>query len=291
LYPKGRNDKGKIRSVDSDTILGLVNLRKEMPDKPLLILLKTARERSIIPIGVFISRATAYRIFQQHAEDLKKPAEDRRKFEAEKVNSLWQSDVMHGPQVVVNGEKQKSYLLAIIDDHSRLIVQAQFYLHERIIDEASLLRLEIFQELHTINHFENNPIPQLPIILAGQNSLIDILQYHNSRAFASRVVARSKLEPFSITETEKYLYHHLTIAGNNQRIFTEPAITAIHKISAGMLRKINNIARSLSDLGNRSEKNDKLRQIFWFFEANSTVLPPINQAQFKAFCFLKFSLN
>ena len=51
LYPKGRNDKGKIRSVDSDTILGLVNLRKEMPDKPLLILLKTARERSIIPIG------------------------------------------------------------------------------------------------------------------------------------------------------------------------------------------------------------------------------------------------
>ena len=34
----------------------------------------------------------------------------------------------------------------------------------------------------------------------------------------------------------------------------------------------DNRTRSLSDLGNRSEKNDKLRQIFWFFETNSTAI-------------------
>jgi len=57
---------------------------------------------------------------------------DRRKFEAELPNDLWQSDCMHGPKVTVEGTMRKTYLFAIIDDHSRLIPHAQFYLHENI---------------------------------------------------------------------------------------------------------------------------------------------------------------
>lgn len=140
LYPKDRNDIGKIRSVDCDTIQGLISLRKEMPEKPLPIFLKKARERGIIQMGVFISRATAYRILHIYTEELKKPAEDRRKFEAGKVNELWQSDVMHGPLVSVEGKQRKCYLLAIIDDHSRFIIQAEFYLHERLDNYLDILR-------------------------------------------------------------------------------------------------------------------------------------------------------
>jgi len=58
---------------------------------------------------------------------------DRRKFEAELPNDLWQSDVMHGPRVDVNGKMRKSYLIAVIDDHSRLIVHGQFYLSEALV--------------------------------------------------------------------------------------------------------------------------------------------------------------
>jgi type II secretory pathway predicted ATPase ExeA len=112
-----------------------------------------------------------------------------------------------------------------------------------IIDEASLLRVEVFTELHTIMQFEGDSDPKLPIILAGQNNLIDSLQYHQSKAFASRVVARCKLEALKQSETEQYLLHHLKLSGNEQKLFTEPAILAIHKLSGGMLRKINNIAR------------------------------------------------
>jgi len=112
-----------------------------------------------------------------------------------------------------------------------------------IIDEASLLRIEVFAELHTINQFDIDSEPKLPIILAGQNNLIDSLQFQPSRAFASRVVARSKLEALKSNETEAYLMHHLSLAGNSQKIFTDPSITAIHRLSGGMLRKINHIAR------------------------------------------------
>jgi hypothetical protein len=45
---------------------------------------------------------------------------------------MWQSDCMHGPRVLVDGKMRKSYLFAIIDDHSRLIPHAQFYLAENL---------------------------------------------------------------------------------------------------------------------------------------------------------------
>jgi len=54
--------------------------------------------------------------------------QDRRKFEAELPNDIWQSDVMHGPMVTEGDRKRKSYLIAFIDDHSRLIPYARFYL-------------------------------------------------------------------------------------------------------------------------------------------------------------------
>jgi len=38
-----------------------------------------------------------------------------------------------------------------------------------LIDEASLLRLEVFAELHTLMQFEGDSKPLLPMVLAGQN--------------------------------------------------------------------------------------------------------------------------
>ena len=57
---------------------------------------------------------------------------DRRRFEAELANDLWQADCMHGPKVVVEGKLRKSYLFAFIDYHSRLIPHAQFYLRAMV---------------------------------------------------------------------------------------------------------------------------------------------------------------
>ena len=55
-----------------------------------------------------------------------------------------------------------------------------------IIDEASLIRMDVFSELHTITQFEGDSKPYLPIILAGQSNLIDKLMYRTSQPLASR---------------------------------------------------------------------------------------------------------
>jgi len=112
-----------------------------------------------------------------------------------------------------------------------------------IVDEASLMRLEVFAELHTITQFEQDSKPWLPIILAGKTSLIDVLTYQTSMPLASRIVARSHLEPANRTQMEAYLIHHLSIIGLNSNLFDEAATTAIHQGSGGLFRKANNLAR------------------------------------------------
>jgi type II secretory pathway predicted ATPase ExeA len=112
-----------------------------------------------------------------------------------------------------------------------------------IIDEASLLRLEVFAELHTICQFEKDSKPYLPMILAGQNTLIDKLTYRSSQPLASRIVARSHLQATDFEGMQSYLKHHLAIAGIKQNLFDETALTAIHQGSGGLFRKANHLAR------------------------------------------------
>ena len=112
-----------------------------------------------------------------------------------------------------------------------------------VVDEASLLRLEVFSELHTLCQFDLDSKPWLPIILAGQSHLIDKLMYPGSRPLASRIVARSHLEGADRRQIEVYLAHHLKLAGMKRDLFEEAAVTAIYQGSAGLFRKANHLAR------------------------------------------------
>lgn len=112
-----------------------------------------------------------------------------------------------------------------------------------IVDEAGLMRMDVFSELHTITQFEQDSKPWLPIILAGRANLIDKLMYQTSLPLASRVVARSHMEPISREDMNSYLVHHLAIAGVKNNLFDEGAVTAIHQGSGGILRKANHLAR------------------------------------------------
>lgn len=112
-----------------------------------------------------------------------------------------------------------------------------------VIDEASLLRLDVFAEIHTLMNFEHDSLPFLSIILAGQANLVENLQYRNSGPLASRVVGRAHLKGVDRQEMEQYLLHHLRLAGIQRNIFDEPALTAIHQGSGGLFRKANHLAR------------------------------------------------
>jgi general secretion pathway protein A len=112
-----------------------------------------------------------------------------------------------------------------------------------IIDEASLLRMEVFCELHTLCQFDKDSKAYLPIILAGQGSLIDKLSFRSSAPLASRVISRAHLQGLDKEGMNQYLGHHLKLAGVKKNLFDDTALTAIHQGSGGLLRKANQLAR------------------------------------------------
>lgn len=134
LYPRPRSDRGRSRRVDEETVLSLVKLRKEMPGFPVAKLLEEMEKRKLTPPGMIVSLSTAYRILKQEGFSKKKVGDnvDRRRYEAQYPNDIWQSDVMHGPKVEVGNQKRKCYLIGFLDDHSRLLPHAEFYLSERL---------------------------------------------------------------------------------------------------------------------------------------------------------------
>lgn len=112
-----------------------------------------------------------------------------------------------------------------------------------IIDEASLLRLEIFSQLHTLSQFDMDSKPIMPMVLAGQNNLIDKLMFHTSRPLASRVIGRSHMDGLKLKDMAGYIRHHLEIAGVKEQLFSDEAVLAIHQGSGGLLRRANLLAK------------------------------------------------
>jgi type II secretory pathway predicted ATPase ExeA len=137
----------------------------------------------------------------------------------------------------------RAVLLRLLRKEIQEIVMGKKMKALLIVDEASLMRLDVFAELHTICQFQQDSKPYLPLILAGQNNLVDKLLYRDSQPLASRVVARSHLDGVKREDMQHYLRHHLAIAGINKNLFDQNAITAIHQASGGLFRKANHLAR------------------------------------------------
>ena len=155
LYPGKRCDCGKSRGLDDESIAHIVQARHEKPNLQVPLLLAELKRQCLVPRKTGL--ATIYRLLHRQGLMEKLPSpEDRRKFEAEQANDIWQSDVMHGPAVLVDQKARKSYLIAFIDDHSRLVVYAAFYLSENLATfmdafEKALLKRGLPRKLYVDN--------------------------------------------------------------------------------------------------------------------------------------------
>lgn len=144
LMPSKRKDLGIFKSLDESLQLVIKEIKEKKPDLTGVALVNELRHRKYIGINEKINLTVLYRFLKKHELQRPKELKDRRAFEASFPNQLWQSDVLHGPMVIApNGKKKKSYLIAIMDDNSRLIPHAQFYLSECLNDFKECLKIAI----------------------------------------------------------------------------------------------------------------------------------------------------
>jgi transposase InsO family protein len=91
-----------------------------------------------------VSPASVYRLFQQQIPKrlANKTGKEQKRFVHRYPNDCWQADTMHGPYIKDNGigKARKTYLVAFIDDASRLITGAEFFYAETTAHIKTVLR-------------------------------------------------------------------------------------------------------------------------------------------------------
>jgi len=135
LLPQHRADRGRSRSLPQEIADRLLSLKEELPQLSIPQLLRVAGERGIASETQPLPRSTVHRLFSRAGLMSKtaQPSEqDRRRFAFAHAGELWMSDVMHGPTVAVGdrGQRHKAFLIAFLDDATRVIPYAAFALAE-----------------------------------------------------------------------------------------------------------------------------------------------------------------
>jgi hypothetical protein len=90
----------------------------------------------------------------------------------------------------------------------------------------------------------------MQIILSGQPQLATKLAGPSLLQFRQRIAILSRLEPFGIEETDRYINHRLQVAGyEGDPLFTSDARAMIAARSGGIPRNINNLCFNALTLG------------------------------------------
>lgn len=161
LLPKPRRDNGLTRAIPREVADLLLELKDQNRALSVPLLLHLARETGKVPAELILAPATVHRLLAQHGLNSRAPSEtsnkDRRHFAYEKAGELWMSDVMHGPCVPFSEKKMKKvYLIAMLDDATRIISYAAFAFSENTatflpILEQAILRRGIPKRLYVDN--------------------------------------------------------------------------------------------------------------------------------------------
>ena len=140
LRPMNREKRRSQALPDNyEEIVGeAIQLKREVPRRSVRQIIKILESEGYAPPGV-IKASTLQRYLYNAGlgvKQMKRYTEKRettsRRFCRAHRNELWQGDIKYGPDIrLSDGRLIKTYLSSLIDDHSRYIIQSEFYDNQR----------------------------------------------------------------------------------------------------------------------------------------------------------------
>ena len=143
LIPKQRADKGTTRVLSDVAIEEIYHLKEKYPKlNATQIHLMLIRD-AYIPASVSVAAVQRF-IRKQDLKSARNPnVKDRKAFEEPQFGCLWQADTCYLPFITENGKARRTYLIMIIDDHSRLIVGGQIFYNDNAYNFQKVLKQAI----------------------------------------------------------------------------------------------------------------------------------------------------
>jgi transposase InsO family protein len=204
LLPAGREDRGKSRAIDENLAEKIEVLAKGRPDLDGRGILSEIKGQ-IKDGGKIPSLSTLYRFLRARGLDQRRapPRQDHRAFAFDLAGDCWQGDVMYGPSIpALDGTRRKTYLIAILDDATRVIAHAQFYLAEHLRSLKDCLKQALLKRgLPRRLYFDNGKIFRSRMIL----QLCARLGVHLIHTRPYRPQGRAKLERWFLTVRRSFL--------------------------------------------------------------------------------------
>ena len=136
LVPKVRSDHGAARAIPARVVDVLCEIKDANPELSIPLVIREARQKhgAIVTSELELPLSTVHRLLARRGLTRRRKddgtSKDRRRFEYEDANEMWMSDVMYGPKLRIGGRLRQTYLIAFIDDATRLIPHAVFALTE-----------------------------------------------------------------------------------------------------------------------------------------------------------------
>ena len=136
----------------------------------------------------------------------------------------------------------KSDLLEQLGQQLYLLFQQQVH-PVLIIDEAQLIpHKDVFDEIRLLTNYQLDDMNLLSVVLMGQPELLKRLAHSVYEPLRQRIGIQFNLEPLQQEEVGAYLEHRLQSAGGRPDLFTRSAVAAVGQLSAGIPRRINQLA-------------------------------------------------
>jgi transposase InsO family protein len=158
LKPKLRRDNGSCRLPQEVADL-LVELKEQDRTRTVPMVIELARGKGVKP-EIVLAPSSVHRLLTRRGV-MQRPEEaavagDLRRFAFERAGQMWMSDVMHAPAIYDGRRKRKTYLLALLDDATRLVPFAAFAYAENTsaflpIFEQAIRRRGLCERLYVDN--------------------------------------------------------------------------------------------------------------------------------------------
>jgi len=143
LKPKERSDSGSVRKLAHEVADAIIARKKEAPRLPVkAIVRELIAQNKLRPYQVALSTVYRYLALKLPRVAATTTGKEQKRFTHRYPNDCWQSDVMHGPYLKGpdDAKARKTYLVAFLDDATRLIVGADFFFSEATVNIKSVLR-------------------------------------------------------------------------------------------------------------------------------------------------------
>jgi transposase InsO family protein len=140
LLPQKRVDTGLSRKLDSDMTTQITYLKQEYPRIPATLIYQKLMDNGTINKGE-ISLSTVNRYINQLNLKTKYTSnKDMHRYARPHINEVWCGDSSVGPYLLVEGKKKKVWIIALLDDTSRMITGIDVFFHDTFVNVMSVMK-------------------------------------------------------------------------------------------------------------------------------------------------------